>query len=240
MNNEKLKQLQHYYIETTPSPEQVDRMWQELSVKLPERQYHKHHYNLRYTAVFAVLTLLFTSSFFAVQAAGPSSPLYPIQEFSQTAVAKISGNYDGLIIHRTDAIINAAQKKSDIEIKKAALEYQKTLVDAQEQKQNKASEKSLKATLKQSEEKLKAVTPTSKEARQAIRESIKATKETQKEVKGSSTGPGNSDQPSNENKPTTPGNSGTNNSGSNNGDNGNNGTNENSGQSTESHGNGNK
>lgn len=186
MTDEKIQQLKHYYRGSAAEAPDVDALWHDLSGRLPEKQQHPLHYPIRYAALTLGLILFVGVSSFAVHAAQPNTPLYSLRVASEDIVAKLSGRYDELIDNRSDDIINAAQKKSDVEIKRAALEYKKALEDAKTHKQtdNPQVKEQLKKSLKAAEEKLKMITPVDKTTRKVIRESIRATKQTQKEVKG--------------------------------------------------------
>lgn len=216
MNNEKLTQLKRYYREETLAPSEVDALWEELSEKLPERQYHPYRYIMQYATISLVLVFLFTGTLFAVSEATPNTPLYPVRTLAETAVARMTGQYDSVIQNRTDEIINAAQKKSDAEIEQAAKEYEQTLKEAAKEKQgNKKAGQELKKTLNESENKLRTVTPANAKAKNVIHQSIKATEKTQKDVKGAQTGGNGNGNQGSEHKPENPGNSGNNNSGNN-------------------------
>lgn len=211
MNSEALNKLRNYYKEEPIAEEKVDALWQDLSRKLPDRQYHPYHFVTRYAAMTIALVLFFTSGLFAISVASPATPFYPIRLLSEEVTAKLSGRYDSIIERKTDQIINAAQKTSDTEIKKAAADYKKTLHEATAvpQENTKAKER-LKQTLKTSETRLNSVTPANQNNRKALQESIKQTKDSQQEVKSAHTEsqkevhPKNSNNPGTENKPDNP------------------------------------
>jgi hypothetical protein len=186
MNNNKLTQLKHYYTEDSLSEEKVDAMWQELSAKLPNRQYHPFHYTARYAVLALIMLVMIGGSSYTVHAAQPNTPLYSLRVLSESVVAKLSGRYDELIETRTDIIINAAQRRSDAEIQQAAEDYQKALDEAKvnQQTTTRDAKESLKETLRNAETKLRSVTPASPKTKSLIRQSIKATQQSQKDVKG--------------------------------------------------------
>lgn len=208
MNDKKLTELKQYYLKETLPEENVTALWQELSDKLPGRQYHPYHYTARYAVLTFVLVSLFTGGIFSIQAAQPNTPLYPMRVLTEKAVARVTGQYDPVIENRTEEIINAAQMKSDAEIEQAVKEYEKTLEDMTENRQrSEKANQNLQEKLNESGEKLKTITPPTDKAKDAIEQSIKATEQTQQEVKGENAQEKKPEKQENEHKPENPGSS---------------------------------
>jgi preprotein translocase subunit SecD len=206
MKNNDLNQLKHFYRAETLSEENVAALWRDLSEQLPARQYHSHHFTMRYAALALVMIFFFTGSAYAVQSAAPNTPLYSLRVQSENITAQLSGQYDELIEYRTDVIINAAQKKSDAEIQKAADDYKKTLEAARvnEQTKNTETKARLKESLNEAESKLRTVTPTSNKGKNVLRESLNETKKAKQEVKAAQTEEKKSENRGSDNKQDSP------------------------------------
>lgn len=189
MDNYKLEQLKRTYRTQTLSKETVEQLWQDLSQRLPDRQYHPYYHVMRFAFLTFFITFLTLGSVVGLaQAAKPNTPLYPVKVLADRIVAKATKTYHVTIKKRANEVVDSAQSKSVNDLQQSTKAYRETLGDVKtDEKTPDSSKKELKNTLEQAKEDLEHITPANPASQNLIEQSIKETEKAKEEVKGAST-----------------------------------------------------
>ena len=189
MNNYKFEQLKKTYHTQTLSKETVEQLWQDLSQRLPDKQYHPYHHHMRFALLtFCIIFLTLGGVVGMAQAAKPNTPLYPVKVLADRIVAKATRTYHITIEKRATEVIDSAQNKSVKDLQQSTKAYTETLSDVKtDEKTSDTSKKELRETLENAKEDLEHITPANPQSQNLIEHSIKETEKVKEEVKGAST-----------------------------------------------------
>ncbi len=202
MTPEELTQLKQYYKEKPLNDAEVDLFWQELSGKLPQKQYHPYHFVARFAIIYFVISLFIGSAVYTVYTAKSESSFYPVRVLAERIIAQLTTQYDKLIEKRADDTVNSSQKYLEKTVEDATKDYQTTRDETASDKQE--AKETSKESAERTEQKLKKIIPTDSKAQNLIHQSIKAVEQLQKEVKGAQAEEKKPDHAENDNKPNTP------------------------------------
>lgn len=184
MTDEQLKQLKEYYRKEELNSDQLERLWLQLSAKLPDKQDAVHRYSPSFAMASLLIIVVLGLSFQLVSAAQPSSALYPVRLIADNLGARVTGNYDKVLEKRAEDIIKAAKKQSVVEVKEAAKAYSESLRSVKTASPSSQKKENVRETLRKATQKLKTVTPANSQAKTIIENAIKSTSQTVQEVKG--------------------------------------------------------
>lgn len=183
MKNSQLKEYKQIYTDIRQTDDKIEKNWQLLQQRLPDRQVNVSYYLSRYGfPVMTICIIFFAVITGAVSAAQPGETLYPVRILSDRISAKITGDYSGQLEKRTDDIIQASGKRNG-NIKKAAEAYRNALDETKQDLKSFKKNNSIRKTLEDQEERLRQITPlaTGSAEKDYLEESIRRTQHIRQE-----------------------------------------------------------
>lgn len=134
---QEMKKFKRAYLETKPSPEFLEKGWQDLRGKMAGMEQTKARFWLSYSrpVVFAVILFFILAGFAGLVGASanslPGEPLYPLKRLSEETVSMATGNNLVKVDNRAKEIIKlSGDKKGSSKLQKAVEEYKTAVLEA--------------------------------------------------------------------------------------------------------------
>lgn len=156
MNIEReMKKFKRAYLETKPSPEFLEKGWQDLQGKIAHAEQTRRRFYAFYSrpVIFAAMLIFILGSFAGLVGASanslPGEPLYSLKRLSEETISLTTGNNLVKVDNRAKEIIKLSEdKKGSSKLQKAVDEYKTAVFEATRSGRNKQE---VKEELKQNE-----------------------------------------------------------------------------------------
>jgi ElaB/YqjD/DUF883 family membrane-anchored ribosome-binding protein len=185
MKKDLLERAKGEYLETPVSEYLKYNGWQDLRVKLADRDRAWKFLILGRGLAFAAIVIFLTGVTVVVaQAAKPGDGLYNVKVLADRVYAKVTGNYEIAIQRRADDVINSTGNRSRGDAESAKEEYKSVLNEAKKELENSGDKEEIKKSLEEQVNRFKKEIGKNSGDEEQLDEIIKETEKIKGEVKG--------------------------------------------------------